>query len=245
MVERASHLKRFVSAVIFSSVCVGGALAAPTIDGTADASYGPALSVQNTQTQFGDNDSGDLIDTQSGGSEIDQVFGVVAGGRLYVTVTGNLENNLNKLEIFFDVDSASGGVNEITGNALPAAVDAFCCGGFGTTDGALQRMDGLTFDDSFFADYYLTFSHGPREVGLNSGGTMTFWAMSAHFADLTEGTAGRVVDVGMQLGPQGLPNVLRVGGMAGTLADPASMPADANPRPAWLGQPCRALGRAS
>ena len=117
--------------------------AVPTIDGSASPGdgYGAALSIQNTQTQFGDNSSPDLIATASGGSEINQVFGVVANGRLYVTITGNLETNFNKLEVY--VDSKAGGVNEIVGSSLPAAVDAFCCGGFGTTDGALQRQDGL------------------------------------------------------------------------------------------------------
>jgi hypothetical protein len=180
------------------------AYAAPVIDGTASGGdgYGTALSVQNTQTQFGDNNGGDLIATANGGSEIDQVFGVVSNGRLYVTITGNLEKNFNKMEIF--IDSVAGGVNEIVGSNLPAAVDAFCCGGFGTTDGALQRQDGLIFDANFNADRYITFSHGGENVGGRG-----FWAISAHYADLTQGTAGQVVRAGYQLGPTGLPNVLR------------------------------------
>lgn len=179
--------------------------AQPVVDGTASVSdgYGTSLSVQNTQTQFGDNNGGDLIATANGGSEINQVFGVVANGRLYVTITGNLEKNFNKMEIFFD-SVAGQGVNEIVGSELPAAVDAFCCGGFGTTDGALQRQDFLKFDTGFDADRYLTFSHGGESVGGRG-----FWAISAHYADLTQGTAGQVVRAGYQLGPTGLPNVLR------------------------------------
>ena len=65
------------------------ALAAPVMDGTADAEYGPALSVQNTNTQFGNAINGDPING-GGGSEIDQVFATIADGRLYVLIAGNL-----------------------------------------------------------------------------------------------------------------------------------------------------------
>jgi hypothetical protein len=180
------------------------ASAAPVIDGTASVSdgYGTVRSVQNTQTQFGDNNGGDLIATANGGSEINQVFGVVANGRLYVTITGNLETNFNKIEVY--IDSIAGGVNQIVGSQLPAGVDAFCCGGFGTTDGALQRQDGLVFDADFNADRYLTFANGGENVAGRG-----FWAISAHYADLTQGTAGQVVRAGYQMAPTGMPNVLR------------------------------------
>jgi hypothetical protein len=182
----------------------GTATAVPVVDGTANVSdgYGTALSVQNTQTQFGDNNGGDLVATSNGGSEINQVFGVVANGRLYVTITGNLETNFNKLEVY--IDSVAGGVNDIVGSQLPSGVDAFCCGGFGTTDGALQRQDGLVFDAGFNADRYLTFANGGENVAGRG-----FWAISAHYADLTQGTAGQVVRAGYQLAPTGVPNVLR------------------------------------
>ena len=200
-------MKKYLLASLAAAVALvmsGSAWAVPTIDGTAGGAdgYGPALSTQNTQTQFGDNNGGDLVATANGGSEIDQVFGVVANGRLYVTITGNLEKNFNKLEVF--IDSTAGGVNEVIGTALPAAVDAFCCGGFGTTDGALQRQDGLIFDAGFNADKFLTFSHGGESVGGRG-----FWAISAHYADLTAGTAGQVIRAGYQLAPLGLPQVLR------------------------------------
>ncbi len=199
--------KRFLLASLAASAALvlgGHAFAAPTIDGSASVGdgYGPALSIQNTPTQFGDNNGGDLVATANGGSEINQVFGVVANGRLYVTITGNLENNFNKLDVY--IDSVAGGVNEIIGSQLPSGVDAFCCGGFGTTDGALQRQDGLIFDADFNADRYLTFSHGGESIPGRG-----FWAISAHYADLTQGTAGQVVRAGYQLAPLGLPNVLR------------------------------------
>ena len=206
-------------AVLLAASACDRAAAVPTLDGTAGAGDGYAsLSVQNTNTEFGDANLDDLI-ASGGGSEIDQVFGKIENGRLYMVVAGNLENTFNKLEIF--VDSVAGGVNKIDGdiftpgnNNVPFGMDPFCCGGFpadgGNDDneGALQRMDGLTFDASFEADYVMAFMHGGESVG-DPNNSLGFWAMSAHYADLTQGTAGDVVAAGIQLAPTGLPNVLR------------------------------------
>jgi hypothetical protein len=185
-----------------------GALAQPVLDGFADGLYGTALSIQNTNTQFGDNSSPDLIATANGGSEINQVFGIISGNTLYVTITGNLETNFNKLEVFFDTNGSTTGVNSIVGSALPGNVDGFCCGNT-EADGALQRQDGLTFDAGFFADYYVTITHGRENITPEGGSEIGFYAASAHYADLTNGASGTKASLGMQLGPQGLPNVLR------------------------------------
>jgi len=202
-------IKWFALAVVLQLVAVSGnwVQAQPVMDGTADAAYGAALSIQDTDTAFGDNTSPDPVATASGGSEINQVFATVANDgtedRLYVTITGNLETNFNKLEVFIDSLSAVG-QNTIVGANLPAAVDAFCCGGFGTTDGALQRQDGLVFDAGFAADYYLTFSNGSEELnGTN------FWAINVHYAELNNGPTGRNVSAGVQFAPRGIPSVLR------------------------------------
>jgi hypothetical protein len=190
------------------------ACALPTMDGSLagdTAFYGAALSTQNTKTGFGDANSGDPING-GGGSEIDQVFGKVANGRLYVFISGNLEKNFNKMEVFIDSGSPNG-VNVINGASLPAGADAFCCGGIGTTSGALQRMNGLGFDAGFKAGYYLSFTNGFETVNPSPlPDSATFWATSAHYADLTQGTAGPVVAAGMQLAYGGLPNTLRAPG---------------------------------
>jgi len=190
--------------------------AAPVMDGTADALYGAALSIQNTNTQFGDNNAGDLIATANGGSEIDQVFGMIADGKLYVTIAGNLERNFNKLEVFFDVDGAARGVNTINGDNLPTMVDGYCCtqgGGVNLPDptqGALQRLNGLSFDAGFHADYYFTFTHGSEQTGPpGTANRVSFWALTAHYADLTQGANGPGGALGMQLNALGQPNVLR------------------------------------
>lgn len=207
------------------------ASAQPVIDGTADASYGAALSVQDTRTQYGDGAANpdailtgtELGSNHNGGSEIDQMFATVSGGRLYVTVSGNLEGNFNKLVVF--LDSVDGGVNQLDGAALPGGFDGYCCGGFAppnggnaTNQGGLQKMNGLQFDNTdldpsatatFTADYVLSFTNGGEQVNPNLPGDVGFWAVSAHFADLTQGTAGAVGGLGMQLAPRGEPRALR------------------------------------
>jgi hypothetical protein len=219
MTTRTTILK--AAAALAVSVLAAPAWAVPVMDGTKDAEYGAALSVQNTNTQFGNAMNGDPIN-EGAGSELDAVYARITGGRLYVLVTGNLETggppgkNFNKLEVF--IDSEGGGVNTITGAALPGGVDPFCCGGFPPPDGnnttnfgALQRMQGLTFDAGFDADHYVTITHG-FENALDPG--LNFYAASAHYADLTDGTAGRAGALGVQLAQRGLPQVLR-----GTTAD--------------------------
>ena len=200
-----------VAAVAAATACAAHAgNGGIVIDGTADAGYGPALATQDTNTQFGNAMDGDPING-GGGSEIDQAFGRIENGRLYLLFAGNLETNFNKLEIF--IDSEAGGVNSIVGDELPGGVDSFCCGGFPPPDGsntdnvgALQRMNGLTFDTGFDADHLIVVTHG-FENALSP--QINFYASSVHYADLTEGTSGRTAALGMQLAHRGLPNVLR------------------------------------
>jgi hypothetical protein len=181
---------RLLVAVVSGALCVAEPVSAQiVVDGTADAGYGPALSIQNTDTQFINSTNPDP--RQSNGSEIDQVFGKIHGGRLYLLIAGNLESNFSRLEVF--IDSVAGGVNTINGAALPTGVDAFCCGGLGTTDGALQRMNGLTFDSGFGADYYVTVSNGTVTTG---GSGATGWLAAVDYAVLNQGTAGAVVRAG-------------------------------------------------
>ena len=215
---------------------ISAAHAAPAVNGTLvgdEAFYGDAKSIQNTDTGFGNANQADAL--IGFGSEIDQVFATVFGDRLYVLVTGNLETNFNKLEIF--VDSVAGGVNTLVGASLPKGVDPFSNGGFQNipagnnpnNNGALQAMEGLTFDAGFTADYYLTFTHGiedglvPNDPATTEVNEQTrFYAMSAHYADMTQGTAGPTAFAGVTFAPDGLPNVLRTPGTG--LGDPPFVP---------------------
>jgi PEP-CTERM motif len=207
-------VKHLASALSVTLVATGVASAQIQVDGTVDAAYGAALSVQNTSTGFGDSNdpsaitsggalenfinTGDWADPglYDAGSEIDAVYGRVEGGFLHIFIAGNLEDNFNKLEIFIDSE-AGVGQNTIVGANLPVAVDAFCCGGFGTTGGALQNMDGMTFDAGFSPDYYMTTANGNE----STGDPLAFPAVqgyiaTTHFAELNNGPSGDNVRVG-------------------------------------------------
>lgn len=234
-------MTRFFLATIATLMLASSGLA-QTIDGTLvgdETFYGDRLKpasdtsaasgLQNTDTRFGNaNFQNDPVNS-GGGSELIQTFGTVSDGRLNVLITGNLESNFNKLVVF--IDSGNGGVNTLDGANLPDGFDPFCegCGGgldepFGTNqggDGGLQNMNGLTFDTGFNAGYALAFTHGNENVNDSTAPT-NFWAMSAHYADLTQGTAGQVAAAGIVLAPQGMPNVLRA--MGDGLADAPATP---------------------
>ncbi|MEM9186686.1 MAG: PEP-CTERM sorting domain-containing protein [Planctomycetota bacterium] len=222
-------MKPLMTSLTLLGGIAAAATAQPTLNGTAvgdEAFYGAALSTQNTRTGFGDGSGNpDVIVTgnnlgDAGGSEIDQVFGTVSNGRLYVLITGNLEGNFNKLNLFIDSGPVGGvptdvGVNQLDGANLPTGLDGFCCGVSNPADpnppadGALQKMSGLTFDTNFTADYAMVFSHGRETLNSGQPDQVEFWAVNAHFADLTQGSAGEVGALGMQLAPRGEPRVLR------------------------------------
>lgn len=148
----------------------GAALAAPNVDGSRDAAYGPALSVQLNGTQFGNNTN--AVVNANNGSELDAAYGVVDGGTLYLFLAGNLETNFNKLDIF--IDSLAGGQNKLRGDNPDVDFNG------------LNRMgddgsgNGLRFDAGFESDYYLT------TTGGNTPNTEFF----ANFAQTQTGGGG-------------------------------------------------------
>lgn len=212
-------------------------LAAPSwaqivMDGSRDLNYGAPLSIQNTNTQFGNGTNGDPVNA-GGGSEIDGIYSKVSGGRLYVLITGNLQTNFEKLDIFIDsvpddqMTMTPRGVNQIIGADQPKMVDGYSAKQPDPVNlpdpnsGALQRMSGLRFDAGFNADYYVGINHGFEGnmdgTGTGTNGGLRLYAASANFAKLSD-PANAVVGfgqaLGMQLAPRGLPQVLR-----GTTAD--------------------------
>ncbi|MEO1495904.1 MAG: hypothetical protein AAFV43_02015 [Planctomycetota bacterium] len=175
--------------------CTASAGAAPTVDGSLggdNAFYGPALSVQNTNTQYGNATNGDPR-FANGGSEINAVYSAVVGDRLHVLITGNLESNYNKLSVF--IDSEPGGMNRIDGGNAPAGVDPFCCPPDQDGAEALQELDGLRFDAGFAADHFFGFSNGDEFINATRTNTYSF---SAYYGDLTAGPDGRVSAMGFQ-----------------------------------------------
>jgi hypothetical protein len=137
------------------------ALAIPTVDGTKDAEYGAALAVQTVDTGFGDANP-------NGGSEMDAAYGRITGGKLYLMLTGNIESNFNKLEIFIDSKAGGQSVFDSSGN-----------------DGA-GAMDGLVFDAGFTADYHIIARRG------NDAGNDKF---DFDFANLNAQSASGYLDI--------------------------------------------------
>ncbi|MEM1329595.1 MAG: PEP-CTERM sorting domain-containing protein [Planctomycetota bacterium] len=116
-------------------VAVAGTAMGQTIDGMINESSYQLLFENTLGTGFGNNES-----------EINGVYGYIAGGNLYLGVTGNV-SNFNKLELFFD--TRAGGQNTLRGDN--ADVD------FNQLN---TNLAGLTFDAGFDADYFLTYTVG-------------------------------------------------------------------------------------
>ena len=104
--------------------------AAIVVDGTLDGSS-TLRAIQTVETGFGDNQS-----------EWNAGYGDIAGGALELMLTGNLQDNFNKLEIF--IDSLAGGSNVYNGP---------------TTDGA-NIMNGMVFDTAFTPEYHIIARRG-------------------------------------------------------------------------------------
>ncbi|MEN0109398.1 MAG: PEP-CTERM sorting domain-containing protein [Planctomycetota bacterium] len=142
---------------------------AATIDGTVDASYGGALAVQTVETGFGDN-----------ASEWNAGYATLSGGRLNLMLTGNLENNFNKLNIF--IDSAAGGQS------------VFASAGNDNSG----NMDGLVFDTPFTADYHLIVRRGSSKLDVDfadlGAATFNFYEDVFGGADFGAGMTGTGVN---------------------------------------------------
>lgn len=148
---------RVASCCLVALLVAMPALALPTIDGVRDVEYGAAKAVQTVETQFGDNFS-----------ELNAAYASCVDGRLSLMMTGNLEANFNRIDIFIDSKAGGQSVFDSSGN-----------------DNA-QNMDGLAFDAGFTADYHLTVRRGT--VAANP----TF---DLQFADLGAQTASGYQDI--------------------------------------------------
>jgi len=166
-------MRCFLSLLILG-VAAAPTWAAPILDGTRDASYS-LRSVQTVETQFGDANP-------NGGSELDAAYAQIEGGTLYLTLTGNLENNFNKLNIF--VDSIPGGQNQLQ-------ADANNGGNNPTNDGWANKYAGFMFDTDFEADYMFILRNGPSQFDIDyaviGGGAAAFETAGNVFGGSNQG----------------------------------------------------------
>ncbi len=144
-----------------------------SVDGVRDPEYGPPLAIQSTQTGAGNNTQGQV--DYSLGSELDEVYGVIADGTLYLFFSGNLtfywslEGQTVWLPLDVYVDSKPGGQNVLLANN-PAPDPAY----------DVSRAAGMTFDTGVSPDYWLS-------VG---GNAYTWPNLRAYEADLSTGGGG-------------------------------------------------------
>lgn len=158
-------------------------ITAVTVDGVKDVAEGYALAaLQNSPTQFGDNS--DPTPTSANGSELDGAYYMVDGSDLYIMLTGNLETNFNKLDIF--IDSVAGGQNQLRGDN--ADVDFNGLNRMGDDGGG----NGLKFDTGFESDYFLTMTTGNNPVETYATFAETATA-GGGAGDFLGGGAGSVV----------------------------------------------------
>ena len=154
---------------------VAPAQASINVDGTVDASYGAPLAVQTVETQFG-NASDPTGLGAGGGGELDAAYAKVWNGRLYVTLTGNIEPNFNKVNIF--IDSVAGGENVLDGSLAYDFNDVS------------SNFGGLTFDTGFEADYHMIarWGGGAFELDIIDRANSTAGAELGNFGAATVGT---------------------------------------------------------
>jgi hypothetical protein len=140
----------------------------PTLlcNGYREDLYGAPLAVQGIETQFGDNFS-----------ELNAAYAGVQDGKLFLMLTGNIEGNFNKLNVFIDSSSA------IVTNVLTAAGN----------DGS-NVMNGLTFDTGFEPDYHIIVRRGfgigdQFDLDISNLATGEFASFSNVFGGSQEGFA--------------------------------------------------------
>ena len=116
----------------------------PVIDGQRDPAYGPALITQTLQTA-----EDDTLGAAGGSSgwELDEAYGFVSNGVLYLMLTGNMLLQPDPIEpstfsspIHVFIDSQAGGQNTLRSD---------------NQNSLLSNLSGLTFDTNFTPDHWL------------------------------------------------------------------------------------------
>jgi hypothetical protein len=192
----------YITSVLALTCCATPAKAAITLDGLNIPSE--AWSLKSTQlqpTQFGDNGTAGS-QASPGGSEIDQFFAnySVADNKLQIGITGNLEQNYNRLYIFFD--GQAGGDNVLAAGH----VDGFPVG-IGNLANRITFPGGVTMDHGL--EIAINTNH------TNGGFTIPQNQYDVHYFNLINNTSS-VVATGagvpaLPLANAGGPNGIKLG----------------------------------
>lgn len=149
-------------------LCGSSLARAYTVDGILDPEYGPARSVQTTQSSQGDTPPSIPVfplETGANSSELDGAFGEFADGALHLLFTGNFKSyrgeiltSADRLAVF--IDCASGGQNPLRNDNTSASY------------GYLPNLAGLTFDSGFDPDFWF-------ESAVDATGSIAYFAYMA------------------------------------------------------------------
>jgi hypothetical protein len=179
------------------------------VTGTLDGSYGGPLAIQSSQSNVGGANEAFSQMNQAFGSQLVAAYGTISGGALHLFFTGNLtfwwqlEGNITHwqpLDVF--IDSGTGGQHQLLMNN-PAINQYY----------DLSRSAGLTFDQGFAADYWLSLGSSFQGSG---------WPyLQAYYATLPSAGSGSGVFLGETVpGPPGtLANGINPYDIAATLDD--------------------------
>jgi hypothetical protein len=162
-------MRTTLSLIATLGVAASASAQAIVLDGALDAAYGKPVVVQDTQTGFGNASSGTIDFTN--GSELNAAHATIVDGVLYLMLTGNLESNFNKLEVF--IDAVAGGQNQLRSDN--SGVDFNGLLRMGDDPATPKVVEGLKFDEGFEADLWvgLTCGGGPFAVYMNSAELLT------------------------------------------------------------------------
>jgi len=142
------------AAPLSNGVLTGGDAGAPALQCSLDNGNTAGVGGGVTGITLPNNDV-------AAGSEIDGLYGTVSNGKLYLLITGNLETNFNKLDLFIDVN-ASEGQNVLRMDNVD--VDYNGINRMGTGGGGDATRPGMKFESGFAADYFIGITNGSYPV---------------------------------------------------------------------------------
>lgn len=148
-----------------AAVLATAGLAAGQVNGVYKPAYGLPVTFQGIGTGFGNSTNGQV--QSANGSELNAAFAYESGGLLNLLLTGNLENNFNKLVLFFD-NGNPGGYNVLPNPSVASMPD---------------KYNGMTLDQNgvngatatFRATHWLsvTCGGGPFGMFVDGGNLLT------------------------------------------------------------------------
>ncbi len=142
------------------------------------------------------------------GSELDGAYYMMDSTDLYIMLTGNLETNFNKLDIF--IDSVAGGQNQLRWRRQPR---------YRLRRPAKYVREMLMFDTGFEADYFLTITNGDNGSGVKATPALLERPLAAAARWFLGGGAGTVVT-----GTNGIMVAIDNSNIAGVFTDTLGFP---------------------